>query len=425
MKAIHLPILFILSSLIFSCQNSKIQEELIFDEAAQFRLDSTLEAFLSQGKVAGLSALVFEKGQERYFNAVGYADKEAKRKMSRETMVQIYSMTKPITGAALMKAYEQGLFELDDPLEKYLPEFAKMKVYQGVDENGEMILTEAQRSITVRDITRHTAGFPNRDNIPRLSEVMAEKDARNFNNTLSDMASKIASTPLWFEPGTQWEYGLCVDMQAYLLEKVTGVPYEQFVRENILDPLEMNETMYFVPENYRDRMAAVYQKTDEGGVERQNDSIAYRFSYKNWPLTPGGFGLSSTIDDYLKFAKMLLNEGKHEEKTILKPETIQLMATNHLPDSIPLDKRSWLPSKGQVGFGIDFAVRTAAPQGPEENPGEVGEFFWDGALSTLFFVDPKNELIAILFVQLTPYDGIGLHHDFRQAIYGPWKPSKN
>ncbi|MCR9084997.1 MAG: beta-lactamase family protein, partial [Cyclobacteriaceae bacterium] len=156
MKAIHLPILFILSSLIFSCQNSKIQEELIFDEAAQFRLDSTLEAFLSQGKVAGLSALVFEKGQERYFNAVGYADKEAKRKMSRETMVQIYSMTKPITGAALMKAYEQGLFELDDPLEKYLPEFAKMKVYQGVDENGEMILTEAQRSITVRDITRHT-----------------------------------------------------------------------------------------------------------------------------------------------------------------------------------------------------------------------------------------------------------------------------
>ncbi|TFV97882.1 class A beta-lactamase-related serine hydrolase [Algoriphagus kandeliae] len=416
-------IIILIQFLFVACSQSSDSPNLVFNEAAKSRVDSTLTALVEAGKVAGISALIYEKGEERYFQAVGYADKEQQKPMSRETMVQIYSMTKPITGTALMKLYEKGMFELDDPLEKYLPEFSNMKVYQGVDENGEMILTEADRSISVRDITRHTAGFPNRDNIPGLSEVMKEKDARNYNNTLASMAEKIGSTPLWFQPGTQWEYGLCVDVQAYLVEKLSGMPYGEFVNKEILEPLGMNETMYYVPEEYRDRMAAVYERQADGTLARQIDSIAYRFSYNHWPLTPGGFGLSSTIDDYLKFTKMLLNEGKHGDQTILQPSTVELMRTNHLPDSIK--ERSWLPNRGQVGFGIDFAVRVAPPQDAEENQGSVGEFFWDGALSTLFFIDPENELIAIMFVQLTPYDGIGLHKAFRDAVYGPWKPSIN
>ncbi|MCS5489674.1 serine hydrolase domain-containing protein [Algoriphagus limi] len=414
----------ILFQLLFiACSSPTETSTLLFDNAARNRVDSTLNAFVQAGKVAGISALIYEKGEERYFQAFGYADREQQKPMTRETMVQIYSMTKPITGTALMKLYERGIFELDDPLEKHLPEFSNMKVYQGVDENGEMILSEADRSITVRDITRHTAGFPNRDNIPGLSEVMREKDARNYNNTLASMAEKIGSTPLWFQPGTQWEYGLCVDVQAYLVEKLSGMPYGEFLQKEVLDPLEMNETMYFVPEEYRDRMAAVYERQTDGTLARQNDSIAYRFSYNHWPLTPGGFGLSSTIDDYLKFTKMLLNEGKHGDQIILEPSTVELMRTNHLPDSIK--ERSWLPHRGQVGFGIDFAVRIAPPQDAQENQGNVGEFFWDGALSTLFFIDPENELIAIMFVQLTPYDGIGLHKAFRDAVYGPWKPAAN
>ncbi|NVJ86032.1 MAG: beta-lactamase family protein [Algoriphagus sp.] len=415
--------ILLLQLILTACGSSPQSTKLVFDEVAQVRVDSTLKSFIESGKVAGISALIYEKGEERYFQAYGYADREKQKPMERQTLVQIYSMTKPITGTALMKLYERGMFELDDPLEKYLPEFSNMEVYQGVDENGQMILTEADRSISVRDITRHTAGFPNRDNIPGLSEIMKEKDARNYNNTLASMAEKIGSTPLWFQPGTQWEYGLCVDIQAYLVEKLAGMPYDEFLQKEILDPLGMEETMYYVPEEFRDRMAAVYERQADGFVARQDDSIAYRFSYNHWPLTPGGFGLSSTIDDYLKFAKMLLNEGQHENQAILQPASVALMRTNHLPDSIK--ERSWLPHRGQVGFGIDFAVRIAPPQNAQENQGEVGEFFWDGALSTLFFIDPKNELIAILFVQLTPYDGIGLHKAFREAVYGPWQPPIN
>jgi CubicO group peptidase (beta-lactamase class C family) len=374
---------------------------------------------VESGNVAGISALVYEKGEEVYFNAFGYADREAGVPMDRNTIVKIYSMTKPVTGVALMSLYEEGKFQLDDPLEMYLPEFSDMKVYQGVDKDGKMILVDAERPISIRDITRHTAGFPNRNDIPGLSEVMAEKDARSFNNTLASMAQKMGSTPLWFHPGTQWEYGLSVDVQAYLVEKIAGVPYKEYVQQTILDPLGMNETQYYVPENLRNRVAAMYNRTGEGQLERVPDSTAHEFNFKQWPLTPGGFGLTSTLDDYMKFAQMLVNNGSYKGVQILKPETIKLMSTDHLPDSIT--EKSWLPSKGNVGFGIDFAVRKAPPSDEKENNGVVGEFFWDGAASTLFWVDPVNEITAVLFVQLFPYDGIGLHKKFRDAVYGPYK----
>ncbi|CAN0583770.1 unnamed protein product, partial [Ectocarpus sp. 12 AP-2014] len=138
----------------------------------------------------------------------------------------------------------------------------------------------------------------------------------------------------------------------------------------------------------------------------------------HWPLTRGGSGLTSTIDDYMRFAQMLVHQGSLDSVQVLQPETVKLMATNHLPDSVT--KRSWLPSKGQVGFGIDFAVRVAPPKTPNENNGVVGEFYWDGAASTLFWVDPVNQLTAVLFVQLFPYDQIGLHKQFRDAVYGPY-----
>ncbi|MDG1279150.1 MAG: serine hydrolase [Algoriphagus sp.] len=402
--------------LISSCQQPEEKVEFIVNERAIARLDSTLQSYVNSGNVAGISALIFEKDQEVYFNAFGFANQEKQIPMDRNTIVQIYSMTKPITGTALMTLWEEGKFQLDDPLEKYAPEFANMKVYQGVDENGKMILVDADRPVTIRDITRHTAGFPNRNDIPGLSELMAEKDARSYENTLTQMAEKIGSTPLWFQPGTQWEYGQSVDVQAFLVERLSGVPYAEYVQEHVLSPLKMNTTRYVVPEEDLNRFSAAYQRTGEGQLTQMPDSAAHAFNLKKWPLTPGGFGLTSTLDDYMTFARMLVNEGTINGTTILKPETVKLMATNHLPDSVT--ERSWLPSKGRVGFGIDFAVRTDPPATAEEMNGVVGEFFWDGAASTLFWVDPKNDLVAVLFVQLYPYDGIGLHKNFRDAVYG-------
>jgi len=391
----------------------------LVDNSAVARIDSTLKSFVGAGDIAGVSA---EKGREVYFNAFGYSDREAKIPMSRNTIVQIFSMTKPITGTALMTLYEKGAFQLDDPVSKYAPEFENMKVFAGVDPSGKMILEKPERPMTIRDLTRHTAGFGSSTDNPLLGKLILEADALNTGNTLTVMAEKLGSVPLWFHPGSRWEYGPSVDVQAFLVERISNLAFDKYLKKNVLDPLGMTETRYLVPEGDRKRFAASYNRSDAGVLTRMPDDAAHAYNIKEWPLKRGGAGLTSTIDDYMRFARMLQNKGSLEGVTVLKPETVQLMTTNQLSDSIK--ERSWLPSKGQVGFGIDFAVRLRPPASAAENNGAVGEFFWDGAASTLFWVDPVNDLTAVLFVQLFPFDKIGLHKKFRDAVYGPYVPAK-
>lgn len=391
----------------------------IIDKSVRARIDAALKNFVDSGKVAGVSALVFEKGKEVYYNAFGYADREVQTPMTRNTIVRIYSMTKPVTGVALMTLYEKGKFQLDDPLSKYAPEFANMKVYKGTDASGNIITEPAKRPITIRDITRHTAGFADAD-MPNLAKLVREADAMNPNNTLSEMAKKLASLPLAFHPGDQWAYGPSVDVQAYLVELLSGKPFDQYLKQNIFEPLGMKETGHIIAPNNLKRFAALYNRSNEGVLSRQPDEQANMLYTKDWPLKRGGAGLTSTLDDYMKFAQMLVNKGHLNGKRILKPETVKLMSTSHLSDTI--SQRMWLPSKGSVGFGIDFAVRTKPPQTKEENNGVVGEFFWDGAASTLFWVDPVNNLTAVLFTQLMPFDRVKLHKSFRDAIYGVYDP---
>ncbi|MER3373541.1 MAG: serine hydrolase domain-containing protein [Allomuricauda sp.] len=409
--------LFVLSFLVLSsCKKQEPEVQYLVDETVKTRIDSTLQSFVDLGDVAGASALIFEKGEEVYYNAFGYADLKNKKPMERNTLVQIYSMTKPITGTALMTLYEEGKFQLDDPLEKYAPEFANMQVYAGYDSiAGEMILEPAKRPITIRDITRHTAGFSGRRDLPGLGEAIAEADALNRENTLAEMAKKLSSVPLGYQPGEHWEYGISVDVQAYLVELLSGQPYAGYVQEHVLGPLKMNDTRYVVPESDRGRMSSAYRHEGDSLIQLPNEE-AHAYNYKKWPLTAGGWGLTSSLDDYMRFAQMLVNKGTLEGVQVLDSSTVKLMATNHLDESI--EERSWLPNKGQVGFGIDFAVRLRPPASVEENNGVVGEFFWDGAATTLFWVDPVNELTAVFFVQVFPHDGT-LHKRFRDAVYGP------
>ncbi len=420
MKTIYLLLFVLLFA--SACQTQKKEEvSTIINETTKARIDSTLKSFVDAGYVVGASALIFEKNKEVYYNAFGLADREANRPMDRNTLVRIYSMTKPVTGTALMKLYEQGAFQLDDPLLKYAPEFTDMSVYVGVDASGKLITEPAKRPITIRDITRHTSGFLSSHDSP-LGELIKKTDAMNKENTLEQMAKKLASLPLAFHPGAQWGYGPSVDLQAYLVERISGKPYAQFVQENVLTPLAMTNTQYAVAQGDTSRLAAMYFKDENGQLNRNTNQDALSFNLRIWPLTPGGFGLTSTLDDYMRFARMLVNEGTLDNVTILKPETINLMATNQLPDSIT--QRMWLPSKGQVGFGVDFAVRLRSPLTKEEMNGTVGEFFWDGAASTLFWVDPKNELTAVLFVQIMPFAG-QVHKKFKDAVYGVYDPAKD
>jgi CubicO group peptidase (beta-lactamase class C family) len=388
----------------------------VVDAEAVARIDSTLSALVDAGSLAGASALLVEKGEEVYFNAFGMADREAAVPMDRRTIVQIYSMTKPVTGVALMILHEEGAFDLDDPVSRYAPELAELRVYAGEDAAGTPILVEPRREVTICDLTRHTAGFATGPDTPGVGALFREADPMNLENTLVEMARRLGGVPLWFHPGERWSYGPSVDVQAFLVERLSGQPFADFLRERIFAPLGMNETRYLVPAADRERLAAFYRRTEGGILTRIPDEQAFTLNIRRWPLTPGGFGLTSTLDDYMRFARMLVNEGELDGVRILRPETVRLIATDHLGDSVT--ERSWLPGKGQVGFGIDVAVRVRPPASVEENNGVVGEFFWDGLASTLFWVDPVNELTAVLFTQLVPFDQVGLHKGFRDAVYG-------
>jgi CubicO group peptidase (beta-lactamase class C family) len=415
---------FVISTFIFlfvACAGN--DDSRIVDQTASARIDSTLLSFVESGDLAGIMALVYEKDKETYYNAFGMADREAVIPMARNTIVQIYSMTKPITGVALMQLYEKGEFDLDDPVSKYAEEFSEMRVYVGRDASGIPIYELPRREMTIRDLTRHTAGFAPNVTVEGVGELLRAADPMNLENTLNEMAKRLGSVPLWFHPGERWSYGPSVDVQAFLVERLSGMPFNEYLQENIFNPLGMKDTGYFVREDDRSRFSALYLRDEDGTLTRVPDEQAYALNTRTWTLTPGGFGLVSTIDDYVRFARMLVRGGELDGVRILQPETVRLMATNHLPEDVI--ERSWLPSKGSVGFGIDFAVRTDPPASAEENYGVVGEFFWDGYASTLFWVDPTNELTAVLFVQLIPFDQIGLHKAFRDAVYGEYDASGN
>ena len=382
-------------------------------------VDAALKSLVDSQKIVGVSGLVYQRGSEVYFGAFGFADRENNKPMARDTIAQIWSMTKPVTGVALMKLYERGKFQLDDPLEAHAPEFANLKVFAGLDEAGMPKYEAPKRKPTIRDVLRHTAGFTvsNGDDESVTGAIYREINPRAYGNTLEEFAQKFAQVPLAYQPGTRWAYSNAVDLQAYLVQKISGVPFDKFLELHIFKPLGMTSTRFTILPTDADRaqLAAMYTRNDDGSFTRQSDQEAYEFNGTNWPLKPGNFGLVSTLDDYMKFARMLLGGGKLGRARILKPETVTLMATDAMPREV-IDKM-WLPSKGQVGFGIDFAVRIAPPKDADEASGAVGEFFWDGAASTLFWVDPKNDIAAVLFTQMKPFDKVRLHKSFRDAVY--------
>jgi CubicO group peptidase (beta-lactamase class C family) len=381
-------------------------------------IDAALKSLVDNQTIVGASGLVFQGDREVYFGAFGLADRENARPMARDTVVQIFSMTKPITGVALMKLYERGKFQLDDPLEMHAPEFANLKVYAGVDDAGQPKYEAPKRKVTVRDVLRHTAGFASGNDDPAVGAIYKEINPRSVHNTLPEVAQKLGQVPLAYQPGTKWLYSDAVDVQAYLVQKISGVPFDKFLELHIFRPLGMTSTRFTIlpTDPDRPRLAAMYTRNDDGSFTRQSDEEAFGFNSQAWPLKPGSFGLVSTIDDYMKFARMLLGGGKLGRARVLKPETVALMATNAMPKEVT--DVSWLySSKGQVGFGIDFAVRIAPPKDASEASGAVGEFFWDGAASTLFWVDPRNGIAAVLFTQMRPFDRVKLHKAFRDAVY--------
>ena len=278
------------------------------------------------------------------------------------------------------------------------------------------MLSAPQRPILIRDILRHTAGFAYGGGDSYPQQQFEAANPLDLQHDLAEFSRRLATVPLLFEPGSKWHYSAAVDVQARLIETLSGMAFEDYVRRHILDPLAMRETGWTQPRERLPRLAAAYRKGADGRLERKPDAATQALNFRPRKLTMGGAGLVSSIDDYMRFARMLLNEGSLDGVRILKPSTVRLMATDHLDPRVT--ERQWLGSKGSGGMGFNFFVRTGQPRSPDENRGAVGEFFWDGAWSTLFWVDPANDLAAVFLVQTEPFDGT-LHHDFRKAVYGP------
>ncbi|MBO9499902.1 MAG: serine hydrolase [Novosphingobium sp.] len=378
------------------------------------RIDRTLQAMVDAGRIAGAEVLIWKDGHEVHYGTAGLRRIERPAPFARDTAVQIYSMTKPVTGVALMQLWEQGKFGLDDPLERHLPQFAQLQVW---DEAEPDKLRPPSRKVTIRDVLRHTAGFTYGNANHPSDAVWNELLPLSPDHTLAEFAELMPRVPLLYDPGTHWSYSAGVDVQARLVEVFSGQPFDEYVRDHIFTPLGMTHSCWKCGDEVLDTLASIYALGADGKLRAMPDQEWLSRNFADKPMTEGGAGIVSTIDDYMRFARMLLGEGQLDGVRILQPATVRLMATDQLDPRIAEADRAWLPSKGSGGFGLDFFVRTRPPQSATENRGEVGEFFWDGRASTLFWVDPRNAMAVVFLTQKIEFDGT-LHHDLRDAIYG-------
>lgn len=384
------------------------------------RISAFLDDAVEDGRTVGASALVWKNGEERCFDAAGMAQREEDRPFARDTLVQAFSMTKPVTGVALMQLWEQGKFGLDDPLAWHLPQFADVQVLDGENADGTPVLRAPKRPITVRDVLRHTAGFTyGADGNPQNAADRVWEDLQPLSpdKTLAEFADAMAQVPLLHDPGTHWSYSAGVDVQARLVEVLSGQPFADYVREHVFAPLKMDDTGWKRDSADVPRLARIYIAGGDGVLAPMPREAWLEPNFAGKPMTMGGSGLVTTVDDYMRFARMLLGKGELDGARILAPATVRLMATDSLDPRIAPENRSWLTGKGTGGFGIDLFVRTAPPQSAEENRGTVGEFFWDGFPSMLFWVDPRQDMAVVFATQKVPFDN-ALHHDFRDAVYG-------
>lgn len=350
-----------------------------------------LEDDVAKGMIPGAVVLVARKGEIAYLISTGYQNKKTGIPMSRDSIFRIYSMTKPIVTVAVLMLYEEGKLKLSDPLFKYLPEFKNMKV--GVEiidkETGDIekfITVPAKRQITIQDLLTHTSGFTyGFIGTSSVKQMYLKAGILNTNQTLAEFVNKLSKIPLFFQPGTKWDYSRSTDVLGRVVEVVSGMTLDRFLEEMIFRPLGMKDSGFYVK---KEDIARLTEPVNIPPVLLTNATALPK-------MLSGGGGLVSTVDDYYRFLHMLLNGGEIDGRRILKKETVTLMTGDHLGT---LSKRTdpfYRPGKG-YGFGIGFAVRKEHKGWKE---GSVGDYWWGGFAGTYFWVDPKEELITIFMIQ--------------------------
>jgi CubicO group peptidase (beta-lactamase class C family) len=373
-------------------------EEVGLSSARLNRITDRLQEDVDNGKLIGAVALIARKGKIAYFQTFGYQDKIAGKLMRKDSIFRLYSMSKPVTSVALMMLYEEGRIDLFEPLEKYLPEFKDQKVAvigKGADGKPTIVKTvPVKRKTTIQDVFRHTGGLTYGFTGHPVDKLYRDKGVSGSNQTLAEFSAKLGPLPLMWEPGTLWHYSYSHDIQARLVEVISGMPFDKFLEERIYKPLGMKDTGHYVKEVNLGRFTKFAQVKDKKTGKMVAHPLDKAFS-KPPKLLSGGGGLVSTASDYLRFATMLLNGGEFNGVRLLSPKTIAFMASDHL-GSIPQNDLYHSLGTG-YGYGLGVGVRTAP--GMATQAGSVGDYYWGGYAGTYFWIDPKEEMVAMMLFQ--------------------------
>ncbi len=372
------------------------------------RLNRGMQRYIDDGLFAGIVTLVARKGQVVHLKGYGYQDLAAKKVIELDTIFRIYSMTKPITAVALMMLFERGLFQMGDPVSKFIPEFKDTKVL-GAD--GKLL--DLEREITIHHLMLHTSGMIYQDEEDTLlNKLYGEADISNPKITLKEMTRRVAGLPLKFQPGEEFSYGISMDVIGHLVEVISDRSLEDYFDREIFRPLGMDDTGFAVPIEKAERFATLYGHTESDPLGLIDDDIGGE--YFDVKLFLGGAGLISTASDYFRFTQCLLNNGELDGVRLLGRKTVEWMRSNHLqPELLPINSGED-PMPG-FGFGLGFSVVVDPTQA--DLMGSVGAYGWGGWASTYFWIDPLEELIAILMTQYIPSLTYPIRPEFRALVY--------
>lgn len=395
-----------------------------FDPARLARIDEHLRSqYVDNAKIAGCQVLVARGGQVAHRSSIGSMDLERQRPVGDDTIWRWYSMTKPVTGVALLTLYEQAKCRLTDPISRFLPEWRDVQVKEK-QPDGTRKVVAPKRQITVRDALMHMTGVGFGPPEARLdmSALLSGGTARNLpsGTTLTTLSELLATQPLRFHPGEHWLYSWSTDLCARLVEAISGQSFGEYLKATIFEPLGMKDTGFFVNENSRDRLSALYMRAADKSLRLVDDPERSPL-HRQPRFESGGGGLVGTLDDYARFCQMLLNGGSLDEVRILGRPTVELMRTNHLPNDGELRDFALPGGYGEVGFdGNGFGLTVAVGLGPARSAtvGAAGDFMWGGAASTAFWIDPAEDLFVVFMTQLLPSGTFDFRGQLRALTYG-------
>ena len=385
--------------------------------------DYLKEQYVEPGKYLGTLTLVARKGEIAYLDALGFMDRENKKAMQEDAIFSIYSMSKPITSIALMQLCEKSLFRLDDPIHWHIPSWRNLRVYEsGLYPN--FLTSRPKRHMTIRDLLSHMSGLTYDFMLRTNVDAAYRKTKLQATGDLQAMIDTLAQLPLEFSPGDQWNYSVSTDVCGYLVEHFSGMKLDKYFQKHIFDPLGMQDTGFSCAKEKVDRLASLYEQHPKKGPVLVDPGGAKTARVKKRKMLSGGGGLLSTMSDYYRFCSMLLNQGELDGTRIIGRKTLAMMASNHLPDNKDLTEMSQSAFSETtyqgVGFGLGFSVILDPVK--TQSLTDVGEYGWGGAASTVFWVNPKEEMVVIFLTQLLPSSTYQVRRELRSLVYSALMP---